>query len=435
MVPRGSATGAGAPIAANSRAAPGGGRAPERPEGHLVKSPDGGHVYHADAASPGTPSRSSRVGTISVQAGDHRFASSRRWEAHERDRQSDKSGVVKQILVEERPTGRVRPAPRRHRLTGPPMALRIDGLAGGPYKTPAGAGMFTAEVLIANRTARSRCASSAPAASSASTRWWSIPEADTEAKYVQARRRVGLHRAAARGGELPQHPGDHQRGGGDRRRGDPPRLRLSRRRTPTSPKRSSARASCSSARAPRTIRLMGDKVSAKQAMTKAGVPMRAGLRRRAARRPEGDRASIARKIGYPVIIKAAGGGGGRGMRVVHTEAAARCNAVSHDAHRGAGGVRQSGTSTWRSTSSNPRHIEIQVLADEHKNAVYLVERDCSMQRRHQKIIEEAPAPEICRAAARPGSASAAPTPAGRSAIAAPAPSSSCTRTASSSSSR
>ena len=88
----------------------------------------------------------------------------------------------------------------------------------------------------------------------------------------QARRRVGLHRPAARGGELPQHPGDHQRRRSDRRRGDPSRATASCPRTPISPRRSSARASSSSARGRRTIRLMGDKVSAKQAMTKAGVP-------------------------------------------------------------------------------------------------------------------------------------------------------------------
>jgi len=94
-----------------------------------------------------------------------------------------------------------------------------------------------------------------------------------------------------------------------------------------------------------------------------------------------------------VIIKAAGGGGGRGMRVVHTEAAL-INAVHMTTGRGRAPPSATRRSTWRSSCENPRHVEIQILADKHKNAVYLGERDCSMQRRHQKIIEEAPAPGI-----------------------------------------
>jgi len=142
---------------------------------------------------------------------------------------------------------------------------------------------------------------------------------------------------------------------------------------------------------PETIRLMGDKVSAKDAMKASGVPCVPGSE--GALPEDSDEViRIAKDIGYPVIIKAAGGGGGRGMRVVHTEAAL-LNAVSM-------------TKTEAQTAfgnpvvymekflENPRHIEIQVLADEHGNAAFLGERDCSMQRRHQKIIEEAPAPGL-----------------------------------------
>ena len=142
---------------------------------------------------------------------------------------------------------------------------------------------------------------------------------------------------------------------------------------------------------PENIRLMGDKVSAKQAMEKAGVPCVPGSE---GALPEDAKETvrIARKVGYPVIIKAAGGGGGRGMRVVHTEAAL-LNAVNMT--RGeAQAAFGNATVYMEKYLENPRHIEIQVLADSHKNAIYLGERDCSMQRRHQKIIEEAPAPEL-----------------------------------------
>jgi len=142
---------------------------------------------------------------------------------------------------------------------------------------------------------------------------------------------------------------------------------------------------------PENIRLMGDKVSAKQAMQKAGVPVVPGSE---GALPESgaEVVKIARKIGYPVIIKSAGGGGGRGMRVVHTEAAL-LNAVAMTRAE-AQAAFGSGTVYLEKFLENPRHIEIQVLADEHKNAVFLGERDCSMQRRHQKVLEEAPAPEL-----------------------------------------
>ena len=142
---------------------------------------------------------------------------------------------------------------------------------------------------------------------------------------------------------------------------------------------------------PDNIRLMGDKVSAKAAMIKAGVPCVPGSEGALPDSPA-DIVKIARKIGYPVIIKASGGGGGRGMRVVHTEAAL-INAVSLTRQE-AQAAFSNPTVYLEKFLENPRHIEIQILADEHKNAVFLGERDCSMQRRHQKVIEEAPAPEL-----------------------------------------
>jgi acetyl-CoA carboxylase, biotin carboxylase subunit len=140
-----------------------------------------------------------------------------------------------------------------------------------------------------------------------------------------------------------------------------------------------------------TIRLMGDKVSAKQAMTKAGVPVVPGSEGALPEDPKLLRA-IAAQIGYPVIIKASGGGGGRGMRVVHTEAAL-LNAVTMTRSE-AQAAFGNPTVYIEKFLENPRHVEVQVLADQHRNAIYLGDRDCSMQRRHQKIIEEAPAPLI-----------------------------------------
>ncbi|WP_415033141.1 acetyl-CoA carboxylase biotin carboxylase subunit [Azonexus sp.] len=140
-----------------------------------------------------------------------------------------------------------------------------------------------------------------------------------------------------------------------------------------------------------TIRLMGDKVSAKDAMKAAGVPCVPGSDGALPENPQ-EILQIARKIGYPVIIKAAGGGGGRGMRVVHTEAAL-LNAVATTSQE-AGTFFGNPSVYMEKFLENPRHVEIQILADQHRNAVYLGERDCSMQRRHQKVIEEAPAPHI-----------------------------------------
>ena len=142
-----------------------------------------------------------------------------------------------------------------------------------------------------------------------------------------------------------------------------------------------------------SIRLMGDKVSAKHAMIKAGVPCVPGSDGALPEDPK-EIVRIARKVGYPVIIKAAGGGGGRGMRVVHTEAAL-LNAVTMTRTE-AGTAFGNPEVYMEKYLENPRHVEIQILADDFKNAVWLGERDCSMQRRHQKVIEEAPAVGIPR---------------------------------------
>ena len=144
---------------------------------------------------------------------------------------------------------------------------------------------------------------------------------------------------------------------------------------------------------PESIRLMGDKVSAKDAMVKAGVPTVPGS---VGELPDDPKEIIrmGRETGYPVIIKAAGGGGGRGMRVVHAEAALLHAVETTKAEAGA--AFNNPAVYMEKYLQNPRHIEIQVLADQHSHAVWLGERDCSMQRRHQKIIEEAPAPGIPR---------------------------------------
>ena len=140
-----------------------------------------------------------------------------------------------------------------------------------------------------------------------------------------------------------------------------------------------------------TIRIMGDKVSAIAAMKEAGVPCVPGSDGPISENSD-DVFEIARDIGYPVIIKASGGGGGRGMRVVNSEAALK-NAISL--------TKSEAATTFGNDMvymekylQHPRHVEIQVLADEHGNVIHLGERDCSMQRRNQKVIEEAPAPGI-----------------------------------------
>ena len=139
------------------------------------------------------------------------------------------------------------------------------------------------------------------------------------------------------------------------------------------------------------IRTMGDKVSAKRAMRAAGVPCVPGPDASLPDDPEAVRA-IAREIGYPVIVKAAGGGGGRGMRVVQAES--ELDAALALTREEAGRAFGNPEVYIEKFLLHPRHVEIQVLADRHGNAVWLGSRDCSLQRRHQKVIEEAPAPGI-----------------------------------------
>jgi acetyl-CoA carboxylase biotin carboxylase subunit len=137
-----------------------------------------------------------------------------------------------------------------------------------------------------------------------------------------------------------------------------------------------------------TIKLMGDKVSAIRAMKEAGIPCVPGSDGSIGNDNKTN-AAIAKKIGYPVIIKATGGGGGRGMRVVHNEAAlfSAISITKSEAKTAFG----NDAVYMEKFLEHPRHIEIQVVADVHGNVIHLGERDCSMQRRHQKIIEEAPA--------------------------------------------
>jgi len=142
---------------------------------------------------------------------------------------------------------------------------------------------------------------------------------------------------------------------------------------------------------PDTIRLMGDKVSAIKAMKQSGVPCVPGSGGPLTDKAD-DNIQIAKEIGYPIIIKAASGGGGRGMRVVRSEAAL-LNAISLTKSEARAAFGDD-TVYMEKFLENPRHIEFQVIADTHGNAIHLGERDCSMQRRHQKVIEESPAPGI-----------------------------------------
>jgi acetyl-CoA carboxylase biotin carboxylase subunit len=141
---------------------------------------------------------------------------------------------------------------------------------------------------------------------------------------------------------------------------------------------------------PEVIRMMGDKVEARRAMKEAGLPILPGSPDPL--KSEDEALAVAREIGYPVIIKAAAGGGGRGMRIVRTE-----EELGHSmqtASTEAAAAFKNGDVYIEKYIENPRHIEIQVLADEHGHCIHLGERDCSIQRRHQKLIEEAPSPVL-----------------------------------------
>ncbi len=141
---------------------------------------------------------------------------------------------------------------------------------------------------------------------------------------------------------------------------------------------------------PENMRLMGDKISARQTVTKAGVPILPGTKEGVKTAEEAKK--IAAKIGYPVIIKATAGGGGRGMKVVHSPASLpnAFAAARSEAQAGFGNPEV----YLEKFCDRPRHVEIQIMADKHGNVIHLGERDCSIQRRHQKLIEEAPCPVL-----------------------------------------
>ena len=141
---------------------------------------------------------------------------------------------------------------------------------------------------------------------------------------------------------------------------------------------------------PEAMRLMGDKISARQTVTQYGVPILPGTKDGVATADEA--VKVAGKIGYPVIIKATAGGGGRGMKIVHSPASLpnAFAAARSEAQAGFGNPEV----YIEKYCERPRHVEIQIMADQHGNCIYLGERDCSIQRRHQKLIEEAPCPVL-----------------------------------------
>ncbi|MCP4710435.1 MAG: acetyl-CoA carboxylase biotin carboxylase subunit [Planctomycetes bacterium] len=155
---------------------------------------------------------------------------------------------------------------------------------------------------------------------------------------------------------------------------------------------------------PESMKMLGDKIEARKIAAKSKVPIAPGTNHPVAN--EDEAAKVADEIGYPVIIKAAGGGGGRGMRIAHNQMSLRV--AFHSAETEANGAFKNSELYIEKYLEQARHVEVQVLADKAGNAVHLWERDCSLQRRHQKIIEESPSPfitpdirqELCKAAVR-----------------------------------
>ncbi|MBF0622452.1 MAG: acetyl-CoA carboxylase biotin carboxylase subunit [Magnetococcales bacterium] len=141
---------------------------------------------------------------------------------------------------------------------------------------------------------------------------------------------------------------------------------------------------------PEVIRLLGDKVRARDAMIASGIPVVPGSKGEV--KSESQAMKAAREIGFPVIVKAVGGGGGKGMKVVHTEASLinSYNVARSEAQQ----YFKNDAVYIERYIDNPRHVEIQIMADKHGNAIHLCERDCSLQRRHQKVLEEAPSPMV-----------------------------------------
>ena len=280
-------------------------------------------------------------------------------------------------------------------------------------------------VLVANRGEIAVPRHPHPAARWASARSPSTATPTPDARHVARGRRRRADRPGRRRAELPRRSTpilDAARA--HRRAGRPPRLRLPRRERALRRGLRRAPGSSSSGRRPTAIEVMGDKIRAKETVAAAGVPVVPGLARPGL--TDAELAAAAAAIGYPVLIKPSAGGGGKGMQLVRT-AADLPDALAPPAARPR--LRSATTRCSSSGSSTrPRHIEVQVLADAHGNVIHLGERECSLQRRHQKIIEEAPSPLLDAATrardgrggrARPRAASATSAP-GRSSSSSPA---------------
>ena len=210
------------------------------------------------------------------------------------------------------------------------------------------------------------------------------------------RRRGGRDRPAAGRAELPAHRA-HRRGlPRDRRRGGPPRLRLPLGERRASPRRSPPPASSSSARRPRRSPRWATRSPPRSSPPRPGVSVIPGALD--VMRDADHAVEVARAIGYPVMLKASAGGGGKGMRIAHDDKECREGFArsSSEAASSFGDARV----FVEKFIEQPRHIEIQVIADAHGNALYLNERECSVQRRHQKVIEEAPSPFLDAATRR-----------------------------------